>query len=127
MTHPLPLVGPIVAQKRKLPWVSSVLAPASFLSVYDPIVPPQWPWLYHLMRLSPWVGRGVMALATIKLDKLMQPVYDLRAELGLPRGEQPILGGTTFAGESAGTVFKSHGATATRLAAQYVRDRISFL
>lgn len=93
LTHPLPLLGPIVAQKRNLPWVSSVLAPASFLSVYDPIVPPQWPWLYHLMRLTPWVGRAVMSLATVKLDKLLKPVYDLRAELGLPRGEQPILAG----------------------------------
>jgi rhamnosyltransferase subunit B len=93
LTHPLPLVGPIVAQTNNLPWVSSVLAPTSFFSVYDPIVPPQWPGLYKLMRLSPWVGRGVMALATIKLDKLMRPVYELRAELGLPRGEQPILAG----------------------------------
>ncbi|MGZ8844164.1 MAG: glycosyltransferase [Pyrinomonadaceae bacterium] len=93
LTHPLPLVGPIVAQKKNLPWVSSVLAPASLFSVYDPIVPPQWPGLYKLMKLSPWVGRGVMALATVKLDKLMQPVYELRAELGLPRGEQPILAG----------------------------------
>ena len=93
LTHPLPFVGPMVAQFRKIPWVSSVLAPASLLSVYDPIVPPQWPWLYHLMRLSPWVGRGVMALATKKLDKLMQPVFERRAELGLPRGEQPIFGG----------------------------------
>jgi UDP:flavonoid glycosyltransferase YjiC (YdhE family) len=93
LTHPLPLVGPIIARKKRLPWVSSVLAPASFLSVYDPIVPPQWPWLYKLMRLSPWVGRGVMALAKLKLDKLMQPVYELRAELGLPRGEQPLFKG----------------------------------
>lgn len=93
LTHPLPLLGPIVAQKKRLRWVSSVLAPASFLSVYDPIVPPQWPGLYKIMRLSPWVGRGVMALATKKLDKLMQPVYEVRAELGLPRGEQPILAG----------------------------------
>src|SRR5688572_22711838 len=27
LTHPLPLIGPLVAQKRGLPWVSSVLAP----------------------------------------------------------------------------------------------------
>src|SRR5262249_37624071 len=93
LTHPLPLLGPIVAQKKGLPWVSSVLAPASFLSVYDPTVPPQWPGLHKLMRLSPWVGRGVMALAERQLDKLMQPVYEIRAELGLPRGKQPILGG----------------------------------
>jgi len=93
LTHPLPFAGTIIAEKKKLPWVSSVLAPASFLSVYDPIVPPQWPWLYHLMNLSPWVGRGVMALATIKLDKLAQPIYDLRKELGLPRGGQPLFEG----------------------------------
>jgi rhamnosyltransferase subunit B len=93
VTHVLPFAGTLVAQKKSLPWISSVLAPASFLSVYDPIVPPQWPWLYYLMRLSPWVGRGIMALATIKLDKMAQPVYDLRAELGLPRGEQPLIKG----------------------------------
>lgn len=93
LTHPLPLVGPIVAQMRNLRWISSVLAPASLLSCHDPVVPPQWPWLYNLMRLSPLVGRSVFALAKIKLDRLMRPVYDLRAELGLPRGEQPIFGG----------------------------------
>jgi UDP:flavonoid glycosyltransferase YjiC (YdhE family) len=93
LTHPLPLVGPIIAQKKKLNWISSVLAPASFLSVYDPVVPPQWPSLYHAMRFSPWIGRGVMGLAKIKLDKILQPVYELRTELGMPRGEQPILNG----------------------------------
>ena len=45
LTHPLPLVGPIVAQKRGLPWVSSVLSPISFFSAYDPPVPPQMPSL----------------------------------------------------------------------------------
>ena len=93
LTHPLPFAGTMVAQKKNLPWISSVLAPASFLSVYDPIVPPQWPWLYHLMRLTPLVGKGVMALATIKLDQMSRPVYDLRLELGLPRGEQPLIKG----------------------------------
>ena len=93
LTHPLPLVGPIIAQKKQLTWVSSILAPASFLSVYDPVVPPQWPSLYHAMRLSPWIGRAVMTLAKIKLDRIMEPVYELRRELGMPRGEQPILNG----------------------------------
>jgi rhamnosyltransferase subunit B len=92
LTHPLPLVGPIIAQKKQLRWISSVLAPASLLSAYDPVVPPQWPWLYHLMRLSPWVGRALLALAKPKLDKIMRPVYELRRDLGLPRGEQPVFG-----------------------------------
>src|SRR5688572_2815376 len=93
LTHPLPFVGTMIAEKKRLPWVSSVLAPATFLSVYDPIVPPQWPWLYHFMKLSPWVGRGVMALARIKLEKLAQPIYDLRRDLGLSRGGQPLFEG----------------------------------
>ncbi|HYX30625.1 MAG TPA: glycosyltransferase, partial [Pyrinomonadaceae bacterium] len=93
LTHPLPFAGTIVAEKKRLPWISSVLAPASFLSVYDPIVPPQWPWLYHLMRLTPWVGKGVMALAKIQVDKMAKPIYDFRIELGLPRGEQPLFKG----------------------------------
>src|SRR6267142_397468 len=91
LTHPLPLVGPIVAQKRGLPWASSVLAPISFFSAYDPPVPPQLPALYRLMRLSPLFARAVIRLAVFKLEKLMKPVYRLRAELGLPRGAQPLL------------------------------------
>ncbi|MDX6383555.1 MAG: rhamnosyltransferase subunit [Blastocatellia bacterium] len=93
LTHPLPLVGPLVAQMRKLPWVSTVLAPISFFSVYDPPVPPQMPALHALMKLNPLISRGVMRLATFKLDRLMEPVYRLRAELGLPRGEQPLFAG----------------------------------
>jgi rhamnosyltransferase subunit B len=93
LTHPLPLVGPLVAQTRRLPWVSSVLAPISFFSAYDPPVPPQFPALYHLMKISPAIGRGVMKLAQRRLDRLMEPVFRLRAELGLPRGEQPLFGG----------------------------------
>jgi rhamnosyltransferase subunit B len=93
LTHPLPLVGPLVAQVQRLLWVSSLLAPISFFSVYDPPVPPQFPALYRLMKLSPAIARGVMRLAVRRLDRLMEPVYCLRAELGLPRGEQPLFGG----------------------------------
>ena len=52
ITHPLPFVGPIIAQKKRLNWISSVLAPASFLSVYDPIVPPQWPSLHRAVTIT---------------------------------------------------------------------------
>lgn len=93
LTHPLPLVGPVVAQKRGMPWVSSVLAPISFFSAYDPPVPPQMPALYHLVRLSPVLGRLFYRLASQRLEKVMDPVYRLRAELGLARGEQPLLAG----------------------------------
>jgi rhamnosyltransferase subunit B len=93
LTHPLPFVGPLLAQKLGLPWVSSVLAPISFFSAYDPIVPPQIPALYHLLRLHPFFGRLLLRVASGKLEKIMEPVYRLRAELGLPRGEQPLFAG----------------------------------
>lgn len=93
LTHPLPLVGPLVAQKRGLTWVSSVLAPISLFSAYDPPVPPQLPSLYGLLKRSPAFTRLILRLALFKLEKLMKPVYRLRAELGLPRGEQPLFGG----------------------------------
>lgn len=93
LTHPLPLVGPIVAQKRGLRWVSSVLSPISFFSAFDPPVLPQVPWLYQLVRLSPFLGRMVHRIASHRLENIMNPVYRLRAQLKLPRGSQPLLGG----------------------------------
>jgi rhamnosyltransferase subunit B len=93
LTHPLPLVGPIVAQKRGLPWVSSVLSPISFFSAYDPPMLAQMPTLYPLQRRSIGLSRLLYHIASFRLEKLMEPVYRLRAELGLPRGEQPLLAG----------------------------------
>ena len=39
-THPISFAGPLVAQMTGIPWVSSVLAPVSFFSAYDPPRPP---------------------------------------------------------------------------------------
>ncbi|HKO97876.1 MAG TPA: nucleotide disphospho-sugar-binding domain-containing protein [Pyrinomonadaceae bacterium] len=93
VTHPLTLVGPSVAQKRNLRWVSSVLAPISFFSNYDPPVLPQLQASYHVLKLSPHISRLAFGVASFKLNKLMAPVYKLRAELGLPRGGQPLMAG----------------------------------
>jgi MGT family glycosyltransferase len=93
LTHPLPFVGPIVAQQRGLPWVSSVLAPISFFSAYDPPVLPQMPSLYQLMKRSRTVSRLAYRIASYRLEDIMAPIYRLRAELGLPRGAQPLLVG----------------------------------
>lgn len=93
LTHPLPLVGPLVAQKRGLPWASSVLAPISFFSAHDPPVLAQLPALYHLQCRSVVLSRLLYRIASHRLEKLMEPVYRLRAELGLPRGAQPLLAG----------------------------------
>jgi UDP:flavonoid glycosyltransferase YjiC (YdhE family) len=93
LTHPLMFAGPLVAQKRKLRWVSSGLAPISFFSAYDPPVLPQLPALHGLMKLSPTFVRLLLRLSTPRLDAMLQPVYQLRAQLGLPRGATPLLAG----------------------------------
>ncbi|HEV2706370.1 MAG TPA: nucleotide disphospho-sugar-binding domain-containing protein [Pyrinomonadaceae bacterium] len=93
VTHPLPLVGPIVAEKRRLAWVSSVLAPISLFSVYDPPVPPQMPGFHRLLKLSPLVGRAAMKIARLQLQSITEPVQRLRARVGLPRGGNPLFEG----------------------------------
>ena len=59
LTHPISFAGPLVAQKTGMPWVSSVLAPVSFMSAYDPPVPPFWPWMRHVQIAWPTFCRGV--------------------------------------------------------------------
>jgi rhamnosyltransferase subunit B len=93
LTHPLPFVNPVVAAQTGVPWVSSVLAPMSFFSAYDPPVPPQMPAVNSLLKLGPVVGRAFTSLARVMTRKMAEPVYRLRAELNLPRGGHPLFEG----------------------------------
>jgi rhamnosyltransferase subunit B len=93
VTHMLTFAGPILAEKTGIPWISTVLAPTSFFSVYDPFVPPQLPVMGKLLRLSPLVARPFMFIAKQVADKWIEPVYKLRAQLGLPQGEHPVFEG----------------------------------
>lgn len=93
LTHPLPFVGPIVAEQTGVRWVSSVLAPMSFFSAYDPVVPPQAPGLYNLLKLSPVIGRAFGKLVRWRVKSMMEPVQALRAGLGMPRGKNALFEG----------------------------------
>ena len=90
VSHPLSMPAPLVVEKTGIRWVSSVLAPASMLSVYDPPVPPQLPALHGLMKLHPAVGRVVMRLGRRWSASLWDAVNNLRAEVGLPPGGHPL-------------------------------------
>src|SRR5215213_118621 len=93
VTHVLSLAGPPVVEKTGIKWVSTVLAPISMFSNYDPPVFPQMPWTYRVLKLHPAVSRAAMLVGRWKLDQLAAPLYRLRAELGLPRGGNPMLEG----------------------------------
>jgi rhamnosyltransferase subunit B len=93
ITHMLTFAGPVLAEKTGIPWVSTVLAPTSFFSVYEPFVPPQLPAMGNLLRLSPLVARPFMYITKQVADKWIEPVYKLRSRLGLPQGEHPVFEG----------------------------------
>jgi len=91
LTHPISFAGPLVAQKTGMPWVSSVLAPVSFFSAYDPPMPPFWPWIRHVQLLGP---RFVAAFFK-QLKKIYQnkDYEKFREELGLPDRGGPVFEG----------------------------------
>src|SRR5271165_4153283 len=81
--------GPIVAEKTGIPWASYVLAPLSFFSAFDPPVLPPYPRLARADR-TPGMGRVIRRLSRFVTRHWPEPIYELRNELGLPRGSNPI-------------------------------------
>lgn len=93
VTHMLTFAGPVLAEKTGIPWVSTVLAPTSFFSAYDPFSPPQAPGVGHILRLHPLIARAANYFGRRVTNKWVEPVYRLRSELGLGRGLHPIFEG----------------------------------
>lgn len=91
ITHPASPAGPLVARKTGMPWISTVLAPFSFYSSYDPPVPPFWQWTRKLSVLGP----GVMGflLGVMKSTYKAKAVTDFRDELGLANTGNPMFEG----------------------------------
>ena len=93
VSHPAALAAPIVADELKLRWASSVLAPISFFSVTDPIVPPSAPWLYPVLAASTAIGRLFLWLTGRITRRWAHPVTAFRASRGLPPAGNPVLAG----------------------------------
>lgn len=62
LTHPLIFAGPLVVAKTGVKWASTVLAPLSFLSAYDPSVLPTLPYLTILRFLGPQANQALLYL-----------------------------------------------------------------
>lgn len=90
VTGELAYAGPLVAEKTRIPWASYVLAPLSFFSGYDPPVLPPYPILSKVPSLIPGVGHLVPRFARFVTRNWAEPIYELRRELGLPHGENPL-------------------------------------
>lgn len=91
VTHPISFAGPLVTQMTGIPWVSTVLAPVSFFSAYDPPRPPFWQWMRHINILGP---RFIAAfLKQFKNFYKNEEYEQFRKELGLPDRGSPIFEG----------------------------------
>lgn len=93
ITHMITYAGPVLAQKTGIPWISTVLAPATIFSAYEPMVMPQMPSLSSLLRHSLTFSRLFHSFAKRMTERWVESIYQLRAELGLTRGLNPIFDG----------------------------------
>jgi UDP:flavonoid glycosyltransferase YjiC (YdhE family) len=94
--------------------MSTVLAPLSFFSTYDPIVLPTAPRLNDVPLVGGLLVNTLLKLARPRLRSWVAPYEQLRAELGLPRGGHPMIEGQ----------FSPHGTLAlfSRVLAKPQRD-----
>ena len=91
VTHPAAPAGPLVGRKSGMRWISTVLAPFSFISAYDPPVPPYWQWTKNISVLGPGVMRFLLNLS--KSTYKAKAVTKFRDELGLPDTGNPTFEG----------------------------------
>ena len=93
VSHPLTFAAPVLAEKRSLPWASTVLSPLSMMSAIDPPLFPAAPFLRWLRRLGAAPYRAAFGLIKLPLARWERPIRELRRELGLPPGKPALFEG----------------------------------
>jgi len=82
-----------VAEKTRIKWITTSLAPASFLSPHDPFVPPTAQWLRHFRFLGVTFHAGVYWLVQRLVASWLEPYRNFRREIGLSETHDPIFKG----------------------------------
>lgn len=108
LTHVAAYAGPIVAEKLKLRWISVVLQPMTFLSVYDRPTLPPFPLLNELGFLGPGYYRLLFAAANKRSASFAGPILQLRDREGLPRPKRNPLFGGWFSPHGTLALFSRH-------------------
>jgi UDP:flavonoid glycosyltransferase YjiC (YdhE family) len=93
VTHPIAFASQIAAEKSGLPWVSTVTAPLSFLSRYDPSVLAPAPFLKKLRGLGLGANGFILKLGRAQTKRWMKPITQFRASLNMPPGQDPLFEG----------------------------------
>ncbi len=91
VSHPLACAVPLVAELTGTPWISVALAPAIFWSAFDPTTIPGVPVMEVFRNRGPEFWRVVWRLAWRVSRSWGEPINSLRAKLGLPARQNPVL------------------------------------
>jgi UDP:flavonoid glycosyltransferase YjiC (YdhE family) len=91
VSHPLTFAVPIVAERRGLPWMSTVLAPVSLMSRHDPPRLHGGDLLRRAAALGPLARDAAFAMARATARHWEVPLQRYRRELGLPPTSAPML------------------------------------
>lgn len=89
----LVFAAPLVAEITGVRWLSTELQPGAFMSAYDPPVLAPLPALAKLRGLGPTFHRPLFQLARMTARSWSEPVRELRRELGLGPGADPLFAG----------------------------------
>jgi UDP:flavonoid glycosyltransferase YjiC (YdhE family) len=93
ITHPVAFAGPLLARVRNIPWISTVLAPASFMSAYDPPAFGGLPYPEQVTKLGKSFHRLLFALVDRITRSWLGPYRQLETELELAPSANPIFAG----------------------------------
>ncbi len=81
-----------VVEKTKIKWVSTSLAPISFLSTTDPSVYPSAEFLEYLRFMPSFFHHFVLSVAKKTALNWFEPYKEFRRELGLSENHNPMFG-----------------------------------
>lgn len=93
ITHPLSIAGVAIVEKLGLPWVSTVLAPLSFLSAWDPPAPAPSPWLIQVRALGVRPMAACWRFAKWVSRSWCRQLAAFRADIGLTTSRHPFFEG----------------------------------
>ena len=82
-----------VAEKTGVKWITTTLAPGTFLSAHDPFVPPTAQWLKHLRFLGSGFHAAMYKIVRRTIDSWFAPYREFRRELGLNETLNPLFEG----------------------------------
>ncbi|CAN5334308.1 glycosyltransferase [soil metagenome] len=82
-----------VAEKTGIKWITTTLAPGTFLSAYDPFVPPNALWMRHFRFLGSAFYGAMFGIVRKIVDSWFAPYREFRREIGLTEGRNPLFEG----------------------------------